>query len=115
MKVLPVLIAAAMLPLYGCMNLSVPKTKITIVDAAGRPLGGIESPKDSEYNDVTLECVNQGPFTNSLKLKVGSVKTRMNPDVITTTGEAQAKMIKEIMVGTGTIAGQAAAGAAGKP
>lgn len=80
-KLIPILALA----LCGCVN--VPKTIISgTID--GWPFS-ISSPKDSQV--IGLEITSN---TNGVHIHIDSLAARMNPEVITTTGEAQAKLLK---------------------
>lgn len=87
-----------LLAITGCM--SVPTTHIKGA-IAGQPFD-IETPKDS-----TLAGLDISVATNAVHLHIDTLQARMNPDVITTTGDAQAKMISAASQAGAAIAGAA--------
>lgn len=77
----------------GCVGLTVPRTTISGV-INGQPFS-VSSPKDSKLNG--LEIVSQsGGLTNFVAVRIQSVETRMNPEVISTTADAEVKMIQAV-------------------
>jgi hypothetical protein len=72
----------------GCVAWSVPRTTIR-GNIAGRPFH-ISAPKDMTLGQLTL-CVDTN---GTVTLTLSNLVTRMNPDVITTTSEGQAKLIQ---------------------
>lgn len=101
--------------LSGCVGSMVPMTKIT-GSIAGQPFT-LQSPKDSELTGLEISAEGKDTFgtTNHVTLKIQSLKATMNPEVITTTADAQAKLISTAAQAGASIAGQAAAAAVGKP
>lgn len=88
--------------LSGCVN--VPKTTITgTID--GTPFA-LSSPKDSQLQGLEILSTSNG-----VHIHIDSVTARMNPDVITMTGDAQVKIIKAVADGVGAVAGAAASSA----
>ena len=81
------------LPLCGCMSIMVPKTTIT-GSIAGKPFS-LTSPKDSELTGLEIKSDTNG----AVMLKITSLKAHMSPEVITTTGDSQTKMIQAIIQG----------------
>lgn len=99
--------------LTGCVAQSVPMTRITgTID--GQPFT-LNTPKDSKLTGLEITA-QSGGLTNYCRIRVDALEAHMNPDVITTTGDAQAKLIKA--TGDATLqaiqAGGAMAGAAVK-
>ncbi len=88
------------LPLCGCMNLMVPRTTIK-GSIAGQPFL-VSSPKDSTLQGLTVTADTNG----AVSIKLQSLTATMNPEVITTTGDAQQKMIQTVI--DGVIAAMAA-------
>lgn len=79
--------------LCGCMSKSIPRTQIT-ASVFGKPLS-IECPKDLDADSI-IAIIN----TNGIaSIEIKGIHTRMNPEVITTTGDAQAKLIKATVDG----------------
>ncbi len=74
----------------GCIGGAVPKTEIT-GSLAGKPFT-FSAPKDVNLGSLTLSADTNG----TISLTLTNLQTRMNPDVITTTGEAQAKLITAV-------------------
>lgn len=101
--------------LTGCIGSMVPKTLVkgTI---AGQPFE-LQSPKDSELTGLEITAQGKDTFgtTNTVTVKIQSLKATMNPAVITATADAEAKMISTAVQAGAAVAGQAAAAAAGKP
>lgn len=85
-----------LLVLTGCVV--VPKTIIN-GQINGQPFS-ISSPKDSTITGLLIIA-----SSNSVSVKIESLSTRMNPDVITTTGDAQIKMIQAISTATAQAVG----------
>lgn len=108
-----IVLTAAAEMLCGCVN--VPKTRL-----AGT-IGGVpfslESPKDSKLQGLTVEVIGHDSFggTNFARVRLDSMEAKMNPEVITTTGDAQVKLVNAIgqNVINGIAAGAAAAGTGG--
>jgi len=100
-----------LLALTGCVGTMVPMTKIT-GSIAGQPFT-LQSPKDSELTGLEISAEGKDTFgtTNYVTIKVQSLKAKMNPDVITTTGDAQAKLISTAVAAGAAVAGQAAGAA----
>lgn len=101
----------ALLALTGCVGTMVPVTRIT-GSIAGQPFT-LQSPKDSELTGLEISAEGKDTFgtTNYVTIKVQSLKAKMNPDVITTTGDAQAKLITAAAQAGAAIAGQVAGAA----
>lgn len=78
----------------GCMGRMVPKTEISGT-IAGQPFK-FKSPKNSELRGFKVRAETNGVVC----IEIESLSTKMDPEVITTTGAAQAEMIKQF----GTIA-----------
>ena len=101
---------AAIALLTGCV--AVPQTAIKGT-VAGKPFS-LSSPKDSELLGLKVVADTNGTVT----ITIQSLKCRMNPDVITMTGEAQVKIIQAVANGVssamGTAGGAAAASTIGK-
>lgn len=104
-------VALLLLPLCGCMNLSIPRTTITGT-INGQPFS-LSSPKDSELQGLSITA-----SSNSVCITVQSLKATMNPANIQMTGDAQAKIITAVASGVanamGTAAGAAAASTLGR-
>lgn len=102
---------AALLATVGCQSMrdSVPVTSLTIDPISHKV--ELSNPKDT-----TIHNFHASVDTNGTSLVTfDSLTTVMNPDVITTTGDAQAKMITatgDAVTKAITGAGSAAAGAA---
>jgi hypothetical protein len=98
--------------LAGCVGSMVPMTKISGT-IAGQPFT-LQSPKDSELTGLEIIAEGKDTFgnTNTVTLKIQSLKAKMNPDVITTTGDAQSKLISTSVQAGAAAAGQGAAAAA---
>ena len=112
---LALIIAAA--SLTGCTTVrdSVPATQIT-GSVGGKPFS-FTGPKDLALDSLHIEAKPDG----SVVLDVNKLNARTNPDIITTTGDAQAKITKaqgeaivNALQATGSLAGTVA-GAAAKP
>ncbi len=99
-----ILVLVLVLAFTGCTTVrdSVPATQVK-GDLNGHPFS-FTGPKD-----LVLESLDVTADTNGVSLHIKNLNARTNPDVITTTGEAQAKMISA----TGDAVTQAL-GAAGK-
>lgn len=101
------------LGLTGCtVGQSVPKLKLSVNMKTGEVT--LNNPKDTTIKNYRTEIGTNG----AVIVTFDSLTTVMNPDVITTTGDAQAKMIGAVGTailqatqGVGAAAG--AAGAAG--
>jgi hypothetical protein len=94
----------------GCsIRNSVPRTSIA-GSIAGQPFT-IDAPKNTDLKGLEILAEADG----SVIIKVESLITKMDPEVITTTGDAQVKMLQAAgelaLKGVGTVA----AAAAGKP
>ena len=76
------------LVLTGCIGTVVPKTQIS--GRIGSDPFSITTPKDSDVTDLDITRETNG----SVRVHIGALKTRMNPEVITTTGDAQAKLVQ---------------------
>ncbi len=83
------MLALAGFALAGCAV--VPKTKITGA-IAGQPFS-LSSPKDSELKDLEVSVVQTGTNTTTAKIKIGSLSAKMNPDVISSQGAANAAVM----------------------
>ena len=82
--------------LSGCVM--VPKTVIT-GSIGGKPFS-FSGPKDCSLSSLTVKADTNG----AVSLIISGLQTRMNPDVITTTGAAQTAMVKEIFAGAAGLA-----------
>ena len=95
--------------LCGCMAAQVPKTTLT-GSLGGAPFE-FSSPKDVDMTNFVARAETNG----AMSITIGAIHAKMNPDVITTTGTAQALMITAVADGVakgmGTAAGTAAAAA----
>ena len=91
--------------LTGCGSLLVPNTKITGT-IAGQPFA-LTCPKD-----VALTNLEVSASGTNATVKIGGLTTRMNPEVVSMSGEAFVKLINAGAAGAGTIAGAAAKTAA---
>lgn len=99
----------ALLPLCGCIGNIVPKT--TISGSLGGAPFSITSPKNSEL--AGLEITNTRSESNSVtSIKIQSLKAAMDPAVITTTGEAQAKIVTAAFDSGAAFAGKVGAAVA---
>lgn len=94
-------LAVGCMCLTGCVN--VPSTKIT-GSIGGKPVS-FQGPKDCSIAALAFTAAPDG----SVSMTITGLVTRMNPEVITTTGAAQTAMIDSI----GKVA--IAAAAAAKP
>lgn len=105
---LAVMVAVMVAVLCGCVN--VPKSKISGT-INGIPFT-VESPKDSKLQGLTVEVRGTDNFggTNFARVRLDSMEAHMNPEVITTTGDAQVKLVNAI--GEHIIKGMGAAAAA---
>ena len=83
------LLAAAFLT--GCVN--VPETKV-VGSVAGKPFA-LVFPKDLTAVNLSINVQTNGAFS----LCASNLQTRMNPDVITTTGAAQKALVDSIFAG----------------
>lgn len=92
--------------LTGCSNLMVPKTQIS-GSINGEPFM-ISSPKDSELTNLVI-TVNSNKETT---VKIGGLKAKMNPDVITMSGEAFVNSLNAAASAAGQFTGKAASAAA---
>lgn len=119
MKTRLLAIPLLILALCGCVPLQVPKTLIS--GAIGGIPFSVSSPKDSKMNGLKI-VAQSGGLTNYYEVSLQSLEATMNPAVITTTGDAQAKLIDAVgnaavngFKAAGAAAGAGAAAAAGKP
>lgn len=103
----------------GCVPLQVPKTVLS--GAIGGIPFSVSSPKDSKLQGLKI-VAQSGGLTNYYEVSLQSLEATMNPAVITTTGDAQAKLIDAVgnaavngFKAAGAAAGAGAAAAAGKP
>lgn len=109
------LLALSLMPLIillsGCVGSMVPMTKVT-GSIAGQPFT-LQSPKDSELTGLEISAEGKDTFgtTNHVTIKIQSLKAKMNPEIITTTGDAQAKLISTAVQAGAAIAGQIAGSA----
>lgn len=87
------ILALMILSVTGCIRDSVPRSHIA-GSLAGKPVV-LDLPKDVDLESLVLSAETNGTVNVTMK----GLKTRMNPDVITTTGDAQDKMIKTIFDG----------------
>lgn len=82
---------AALVTLFtGCIAASVPRTTIT-GSLGGKPFS-VSAPKDCDLESLTVKAETNGILSIALK----NLRTRMSPDVITTTGDAQVKLITAV-------------------
>lgn len=91
------LITLSTLALSGCVM--VPKTVIT-GSIGGKPFS-FSGPKDCSLGMLTVKADTNG----SVSLVISNLQTKMNPDVITTTGAAQAQVIQAAADAGAKIAG----------
>jgi len=98
-----------LIPLFltGCVM--VPKT--TIVGSIGNQPFSLSSPKDSSLAGLDITASTNG----TIHLHIDTLQARMNPDVITTTGAAQAQVIQAAAQAGAMIAGQVAGAAVKTP
>lgn len=87
--------------IVGCV--AVPKTSINGT-LGGQPFE-LSSPKDSELVGFELTAETNG----SMRLKIDSLAVRMNPDVVSMTGDAQVKIINAVASGVTDAIAQTAA------
>lgn len=92
--------------LCGCL---VPYTTIK-GSIAGQPFE-VRSPKDSEITNLVITATSNG----AVSVHIGGMKVRMNPDVISMSGEAYAKVTTAIASGVASGLVQGAAKAGGVP
>jgi len=108
---LPVLFCTILTALIGpgCVRDSVPVYKLTVDLRKGQ--AAITNPKDTTITNLKVSSDTNG----AVSVSADSISSKMNPDVITTTGDAQVKMINAIgdNVTKGIAAGAAAAGSGG--
>ena len=74
----------------GCIAQSVPRTKIT-GSIGGKPVS-FEMPKDVTLGSLSFQADTNG----NVSVVVSNLTTRMNPEIVVTTGEAQDKMIRAL-------------------
>lgn len=86
--------------LCGCVRDTVPQTQITGA-LAGAPFA-ISSPKDSVLEDLEVSAQQNGV----VRIKIGRLTAKMNPEVITTTADGQAKLISTAVAAGAAVAGQ---------
>ncbi len=91
----------APLALTGCIGTMVPMTTIK-GSLAGQPFS-IAVPKDIVMEGLTAEALQSGVVT----VKISKLSATMNPAVITTTGDAQAKLIQTAVAAGGDAVGKA--------
>lgn len=103
MKLLAVI---ALLSLTGCIGSMVPMTKIQGT-LSGQPFT-LQIPKDLDLEGLELLTQTNGTVT----AKITKLRSRMNPEIISTTGDAQAKLISTAVAAGAAVAGQAAGAAA---
>ena len=104
------LFAILLIALCGCV--AVPHT--TITGDLNKGTFTVKAPKDGDLQGLDIERGTNG----TVRVHIDKHVVRMNPDVITQTGAAQAAISKAILDGAGAIAGQvtaAAVSAAKKP
>lgn len=87
----------------GC--LMVPKTSITGT-LGGQPFS-LSSPKDSILVGLELTATTNG----TMKLQIDQLECRMNPDVVSMTGQAQVNLVNAIVSGVSDAAVKAAVNA----
>lgn len=87
--------------LSGCVGSMVPQTKITGA-LAGAPFS-VSSPKDSTLEDLEVSAEQNGV----VRIKIGKLTAKMNPEIITTTADGQAKLISTAVAAGAAVAGQA--------
>lgn len=96
----------------GCaLSAQIPKTSVSGT-ISGQPFTLI-TPKDSKLTGLRIEAQG-GAFTNWCRISIESLEAHMNPEVITTTADGQAKLIQSVGDATAKAfqAGGAAAGSA---
>lgn len=86
-KILSLLFILSAFVLPGCIGQSVPRTKLTINPLTHQVT--IDNPKDTTIKNFSAAV----DPTGGSRVTFDSLTTVMNPDVITTTGEAQAKIV----------------------
>lgn len=82
------LLGLSLIGLTGCVSNVIPRTHISGT-IAGQPFT-IEAPKDAKLRGLEVIAEADG----SVSIVIGELETRMNPDVITTTADAQAKIFR---------------------
>lgn len=92
------------LVLTGCIGQTVPKTSISGT-MLGQPYS-LNCPKD-----VTITNLEITASSNMVSVKIQGLSSKMNPDIITTTGDAQSKLISTAVAAGAAVAGQAAGAA----
>lgn len=90
---LAITIAAAAVVMTGCMAQSVPRLTLSVNPKTHQV--DLSNPKDTTVKGFKAVVNKDGSST----VVIESLTTVMNPDVITTTGEAQAKMISATAAG----------------
>jgi len=98
--------ALALVFLTGCIGSMVPMTKIGGT-LAGQPFT-LQIPKDLDLEGLKLVTQTNGTVT----AEIMKLRSRMNPEVISTTGDAQAKLISAAVAAGAAVAGQVAGAAA---
>lgn len=83
----------------------VPMTKIQGT-LAGQPFT-LQVPKDLDLEGLKLSAQQNGVVT----VEVSKLRSRMNPEVITTTADGQSKLIATAVAAGAAVAGQAAGAA----
>ena len=91
----------------GCVG-TLAKSKIK-GSIGGQPFE-ILTAKNAKMQGIAVESVNMGAFSNRTTIKIQSVEYEMDPAVITTSGTAQAAVIRAA-VESGVAAGKEAAAA----
>jgi len=99
------LLPLAML-LAGCMSAIVPKTTMSGT-VAGQPWA-FSSPKDVDLSGLKVSAGTNG----LISVEIQTLKSRMNPEVISTTAEGQSLLIKTAIDAGAAAAGKAAGAAA---
>ena len=109
MKLTSILLVSSVLALTGCtVGQSVPKLKLTVNPKTHEV--NLQNPKDTTIKNFHAEVTTNGTSI----VTFDQLTTVMNPEVITTTGDAQAKMIKatgdavtQALTSAGAVAGAA--------
>lgn len=84
------LLGICLIGLTGCIRSMVPRTHISGT-IAGQPFT-IEAPKDAKLRGLEVIAEADG----SVSIAIAELETRMNPDVISTTADAQVKMFEAV-------------------
>jgi uncharacterized membrane protein len=95
--------------LCGCMAWQVPKT--TIAGSIGGKPFYLSSPKNTTLSGLQVTAATNG----TVSISVSNLTAQMDPNVITTTADAQVKMINAVAASVAGAVGTATAAAAKTP